>query len=101
MKIEQRECQTDKILTHATLANVRHISWNRAMLELELAIKQLKEINKKYEIKPVGKDQTNGTLTKLEEREREMQQQAIAWITQVGFTPSKHYAITILVEEIS
>jgi hypothetical protein len=101
MNIDQRQCHTDQILTDAALRGVRHISWNKEILALQQDITALTEINRRYDIRPAGTASAPSTVDILKEREHNMHRQAIDWITQVGFTPSKTYAITILVEEIS
>lgn len=95
-EIREQPCHTDQILTDAGLRGVRHISWQSQQLQVREAIATLQSIIKQF---GVSKDGT-GMLKELQALDARMTQQAIEWITQVGWQPHKDYAITILIEEV-
>ena len=93
--IQQRSCQTDRIITDAGLRGVRTIDYARFIDDQKRDLNNLKELlqrNNLPEASAIIALQANIAATEL---------QAERWIRSIGGDIKKSYAITILIEEIS
>lgn len=88
--------EIDKILTHSTLLDVKHVDFNKQYERAENNLETLKSLLKNN----IKDKNVLGTINIYEEELKQMRQEAYDWMSQVGIKNHKAVRIVVLLEEI-